>query len=80
MLSQKFISSAEYSDAYYSDIVMNPAKEIKNQNYLTTYAVSCAAKALMQKQGFEFRYEFSSDADRSSYDAEYKDMYEECYK
>lgn len=80
MLSQKFISSAEYSDAYYSDIVMNPAKEIKNQNYLTTYAVSCATKALMQKQGFEFRYEFSSDADRSSYDAEYKDMYEECYK
>ena len=59
---------------------MNPAKEIKNQNYLTTYAVSCATKALMQKQGFEFRYEFSSDADRSSYDAEYKDMYEECYK
>lgn len=80
MLSQKFISAAEYSDAYYSDIVMKPAKEIKTQNYLTTYAVSCATKALMQKQGFEFRYEFSSDADRTSYDADYKESYEECYK
>lgn len=80
MLSQKLITAAEYSDAYYSDIVMKPAKEIKNQNYLTTYAVSCATKALMQKQGFEFRYEFSSDADRANYDAEYKDSYEECYK
>lgn len=80
MLQQKIITAAEYSDAYYADIVMNPAKEIKNQNYMTTYAVSCATKALMQKQGFKFRYEFSSDADRKSYDAEYKDTYEECYK
>jgi membrane peptidoglycan carboxypeptidase len=80
MLSEECITAAEYSDAYYQDIVLNPATEVKTQNYLTTYAVSCATKALMEKQGFEFRYDFASDADRSAYDKEYDEVYDECYK
>lgn len=80
MLSENCISAAEYSDAYYQDIVLNPPEDIKTQDYLTTYAVSCATKALMAKQGFEFRYEFSSDADRANYDKEYGEIYDECNK
>lgn len=80
MLSEGCISAAEYGDAYYQDIVMDPAEDIKSQDNLTTYAVSCATKALMAKQGFEFRYSFSSDADRAAYDEEYGEVYGECYK
>lgn len=80
LLSENYITAAEYSDASYEDIVMDPAEDLNNQDYLTTYAVSCATKALMANQGFEFRYEFSSDADRAAYDQEYGDVYDECYK
>lgn len=80
MLSENCISAAEYSDAYYQDIVLNPPEDIKTQDYLASYAVSCATKALMAKQGFEFRYEFNSDAERADYDEEYGDVYDECYK
>lgn len=80
MLSQKKISAAEYSDAYYMDIVLKPAAEAKTQNYFTTYAISCATKALMQKQGFDFQYQFSSDDERKKYDKEYDKVYDECYK
>lgn len=80
MLAEDCISAAEYSDATYQDIVLNPPQDIKSQDYLTTYAVSCATKALMAKQGFEFRYEFNSDADRAAYDEEYGEVYDECHK
>lgn len=80
MLSEGCISAAEYSDAYYQDIILDPAEDIKSQDYLTSYAISCATKALMAKQGFEFRYEFSSDADRAEYDKEYGEVYDECHK
>ena len=79
MLSEDCISAAEYSDAYYQDIVMNPAEEIENQDYMTTYAVSCATKALMADQGFVFRYEFNSDEEREAYDEEYSELYDDCY-
>lgn len=80
MLSEDCISAAEYSDASYQDIVLNPPEDIKSQDYLTSYAVSCATKALMAKQGFEFRYEFNSDAERASYDEAYGEVYDECHK
>lgn len=80
MLSGDCISAAEYSDAAYQDIVLNPPEDIKSQDYLSSYAVSCATKALMAKQGFEFRYEFNSDAERASYDEEYGEVYDECHK
>ena len=80
MLSEECITAAEYSDAYYQDIVLDPAEDIKTQDNLTTYAITCATKALMQKQGFEFKYAFASDAERSQYDKEYDEVYDECYK
>lgn len=80
MLKEECISASEYSDAYYADVVLNPAEDIKPQDYLATYAISCATKALMEKENFKFRYEFSSDADRSSYDKEYGEAYDKCYK
>lgn len=64
LLQEKKITEAEYSDASYTEIVLDPAEAIKSQDYMATYAISCATKALMQQHGFEFRYEFANDADR----------------
>lgn len=79
LLEEGKISAAEYSDAVYEKIVLDPAEAIKTQDYMTTYAISCATKALMQKQGFEFKTEFDSDEEKEAYDTEYKTLYEECH-
>ncbi len=80
MLEHNYITAAEYSDAYYQDIVLNPAEAIKNQDYMTTYVMSCATKALMEQQGFEFRHSFNSDAEEKAYEEQYSEMYDECNK
>lgn len=79
MLSEKKITAAEYSDAYYQDIVLDPTESIKAQDYMTSYVTSSATKTLMAKQGFEFRYEFNNSADQDAYDEEYSQLYDECY-
>ena len=73
------IEAAEYSDAVYENIELKPAEAIKTQDYMTTYAISCATKELMKKKGFEFRYEFASDEDEKQYNEEYNTIYEECH-
>lgn len=79
MLEAGKISAAEYSDAVYENIILKPAEAIKTQDYMTTYAITCATKELMKKKGFEFRYEFDSDEDEKKYNDEYNTMYEECH-
>lgn len=78
LLSQNKISESEYSTAVTKEIILNPAESIKTQDYMTTYAVSCAIKALMEQQGFEFRYEFTGKADQEKYEKQYDDLYQEC--
>ena len=79
MLDEDCISAAEYSDANYEKIVLKPAQAIKTQNYMTTYAVSCATKALMKARGFEFKYKFKNDEEKKQYDKEYDKLYDECH-
>ena len=79
MLEAEVISAAEYTDASYEDIVLNPAETIKTQNYLTTYAVRCAVKELMKSQGFEFKYKFDSSAEEEEYNKNYDEVYNECH-
>lgn len=73
------ITAAEYSDACYEEIILDPADAIKTQDYMTTYAVSCATKVLMKSQGFEFKTDFGTDEEKEAYDKEYKTVYEECH-
>lgn len=73
------ITAAEYSDAKYEKIVLNPAEPLKTQDYMTTYAISCATKALMKHRGFEFQSDFSSAKEEKKYDEEYKKIYDECH-
>lgn len=79
LLEAKKITAAEYSDARYEDIILNPAQGIKTQDYTTTFAISCATKALMKKYGFEFQSSFADDEERAEYDKRYKTAYDECH-
>lgn len=78
MLSEGKIDETEYSDAINEDIILEPAESIKTQDYMTTYAVNCAVRALMEQQGFVFRYEFTGESDQAAYEKEYDDLYQEC--
>lgn len=73
------ISAAEYSDAKYEKIILDPAEPLKTQDYMTTYTISCATKALMRHRGFEFQNQFKSSKEEKKYDEEYKKMYDECH-
>lgn len=79
MMDEGLITAAQYSDANYEDIVLNPAEAIKTQNYMTTFAVRCAVKALMQSRGFEFKYKFGSKAEEEEYNNNYDEAYNECH-
>lgn len=79
MLDADYISAAEYSDAIYEKIILNPAEALKTQNYMTTYAIRCATKALMKARGFEFKYKFDSDEEQKEYEKEYDKLYDECH-
>ncbi|MCD7826287.1 MAG: transglycosylase domain-containing protein [Clostridiaceae bacterium] len=79
LLEEGKISAAEYSDAKYEKIVLDPAEATKTKDYMTTYAISCATKALMEQQGFEFQYEFDSDEEQEEYEDDYNEMYNECH-
>lgn len=79
MMEEGVITAAEYSDANYEDIILDPAEAVKTQNYMTTYAIRCAVKALMQAQGFEFKYEFESSEEEEKYNDDYDELYNECH-
>lgn len=44
-------------------------------NYVDTYAYYCATRALMENEGFKFKYYFDSDDEEKEYDASYDEMY-----
>lgn len=49
-------------------------------NYVDTYAYYCATRALMENEGFKFKYYFDSDDEEKEYDASYDEMYSYCQK
>lgn len=71
-----YITVAELAKAKRYEIVLNPQQAEKIQNYETTYAVDCAVRYLMEKDGFVFRYEFEDMEDYRAYLETYNDQYE----
>lgn len=68
------ISEAEYDQAVAEKITIKSKKMDKN-NYVETYIFYCATRALMEEQGFVFKTEFESDADKEEYDKAYNEAY-----
>ncbi len=79
MLEDGYITQVEYNQAVSEDIVLNrPAQSTTDTNYVDTYTYHCATEALMELQGFEFRYSFDNDSQRAVYEENYDSLYEEC--
>ena len=76
------ITQAEYEKAVSEEIVLNVSKSddtVKN-NYVDTYAYFCATEALMENEGFKFKYSFDSTDDEKKYDESYDELYSYCQK
>ncbi len=82
MLKKKFISQDEYMKAATEDITLKrhnmTSDSAGKHNYVDTFAYHCAALALMEKEGFEFKYDFSSDTARKEYQKKYDEAYQAC--
>lgn len=79
MLEDEIISKNDYDAAVNESIILDIPVE-KKSNYAETYIYYCATRALMQKNGFEFRYKFSSDKERETYDEAYNSAYNSTQK
>ena len=77
MLDDNKILIEEYQSATSEEITLNMQKK-KKQDYVETFARYSAIQALMESQGFEFRYDFDSDEDRKQYEENYNELYQQC--
>ncbi|WFR57261.1 PBP1A family penicillin-binding protein [Anaerocolumna sp. AGMB13025] len=73
------IDKEEYDDACNEEIKLVQKKLTKN-NYVETYVFYSATRALMAKEGFEFRNVFDSDEDRKEYELKYNEAYNRLQK
>ncbi len=48
-----------------------------NETYVISYAIHCAANSLMEKEGFKFKYVFSSKEEYQKYNKNYSKVYTE---
>lgn len=74
MLQIGYINTTEYEDAMKQPIVLEKKASVYN-DYLSTYAIDCAVRYLMELDNYDFKYEF---ADTASYDA-YQKQYDMDY-
>ncbi|MBO6109143.1 MAG: transglycosylase domain-containing protein [Eubacterium sp.] len=74
MLADGVINRIEYDEAYAQKIVLN-VQEVKKRDYIETFVTYCAIRALMKKNGFEFRYSFIDNDDKAQYDEIYETEY-----
>lgn len=76
MYNEGVINKKEYKSAVKTKIrVKQFTVDGKNENYVVSYAIHCAANALMEKEEFKFQYLFK---DKKDYQ-QYKDRYSEVY-
>lgn len=77
MLLDKKITQEEHDQAV-AEVIKLKVKTLKKNNYVETYVNNSAIRALMKTQGFVFRNEFKSDAEREEYKDLYNQYYEQC--
>lgn len=77
MLDDGKILIEEYQASKDEEITLK-MKAVAKQDYVETFVRYCAVRALMESQGFQFRYDFSSDAEREAYMDNYESLYQQC--
>lgn len=80
MVEDGKISEVDYADAIMEDIVLERPAATQKNNYVETYTYYCATRALMEKEGFQFQYEFDSEEEETAYDEAYEELYTACQK
>ncbi len=73
------ISEEEYLQAVDEDINLAVGSSSRN-NYEETYTYRCAIHALMESEGFEIRYNFSDDEDKTLYEEYYNAEYSKIWR
>lgn len=75
---QNYIDDVQYNAALNTKVVLNYHPHTNPaDNYVVSYSIDCATRELMYKNGFRFKYNFSSDDEEKNYDKDYKAKYEE---
>lgn len=78
MLEEEKITQSEYDEAINEEIKVKKSKKLETHDYVETYVINCATKAIMQENGFEFKYSFKNDSERDKYQEEYDKQYATC--
>ena len=76
MKDMGYITEEEYTQAVAEEMVVERQK-VPMHNYETTYAIDCAIRYLMRRDGFEFRYGFRNEDEYKQYDRHYHEVYEQ---
>jgi len=79
MYQEDKINIIEYRSALDETIELQQ-KVTDKKNYVETYIYHCAIRALMNRQGFEFRNKFDKEADRQTYEEAYNELYYSCQR
>ncbi len=74
MVDDGKLSREEYLEASREEIVLCPQEEPYN-DYVETFAIFCATRALMEENGFPFCYSFEDDAAKDIYLEYYEESY-----
>lgn len=74
MLTMGYITQEEHDEAVSEEIVVT-GNSYEMRNYETTYAIDCAVRWLMEREGFQFEYGFSNYDDYKAYQEAYEESY-----
>jgi penicillin-binding protein 1A len=79
MYEDGFIGLEDYNVALNEEIELN-VRKVDKHNYVETFVFYSATRALMEKEGFIFRNEFSSEEDKKNYESSYNELYNRIQK
>lgn len=78
MLEVGYLTEDEYQNAISQPLnIVQEEGEGSNENYMSSYAIHCAALALMKLDNFQFQYIFKDKSDYDSYMENYQATYTE---
>lgn len=78
MYDEGVIDEKQYESAIKKKLkVKQYSEELENENYVVSYAIHCAANALMEEEHFEYKYIFKDKSDYKKYREKYSKVYNE---
>ncbi len=80
MLETKAITQDEYNKIIKQEVKLAKRKKLEKHDYVETYVINCATKAIMKQSGFKFQYTFKNDKERDAYQDIYEKQYAACKK